>query len=470
MKNIERTFYCFCVAVVLMNGLQSCANIVPPGGGPKDSLPPVLAKAVPKDSSTNVNTKKIILTFNEYVELQNAQENVIISPAPQNTPVIESKLKTVTVKLRDSLEPNTTYTIQFGNTIKDVNEGNAMKNFSYVFSTGNTIDSNTLRGKVLLAETGGVDSTLLVVLHNNLSDSAIRKHRPRYYTRIKGDGSFIFTNLPNAQFNVFVIPNDYSKRYDDSTKLFAFANNVVEVKPNTSNINLFAYEQAKRKEVPSTQSSTAKSNNKTAAEQDKRLRFSTNLESGNRQDILSNLDITFNRKITSFDTGKFLLTDTGFRVISNYKLILDSTRTKISIAFPWPKETAYKLVLLKDAATDSTGISISKNDTIRFFTKGDFDYGTVKLRFLNIDFSKNPVLQIFNGATFVESIPISQKEYYRSLFKPGEYSLRILFDTNKNGIWDAGNYRLKKQPEIVQVIEQKLNVRGNWDNEVDIKL
>ncbi len=95
--------------------------------------------------------KKIVLVFNEYVQLDNIQQNLIVSPNPKNVPFIDSKLKTVTIRLKDSLEPNTTYSINFGNALKDVNEGNASKRFTYIFSTGSHIDGNIISGKVLLA-------------------------------------------------------------------------------------------------------------------------------------------------------------------------------------------------------------------------------------------------------------------------------------------------------------------------------
>ena len=116
----------------------------------------------------------------------------------KNNPLIEYKLKNVTIKLKDSLEANTTYTINFGKSIRDVNEGNEAKNFTYTFSTGNSIDSNTLSGKIILAEDGKIDSTLIAILHRNTNDTAIYKTKPRYIAKLKGDGSFTFKNLPDV--------------------------------------------------------------------------------------------------------------------------------------------------------------------------------------------------------------------------------------------------------------------------------
>src|SRR5690349_19334628 len=159
------TILFFSAILFISNYLPGCANIIAPTGGPKDTLPPVLVSVNPKDSALNFTGKRVTFTFNEYVQLANQTENLVFSPTPTVTPQIDAKLRTITVRIKDTLDPNTTYTIQFGNAISDINEGNVLRNFTYVFSTGNRLDSNTFRGKVLMAETGKVDSTLIVMLH-----------------------------------------------------------------------------------------------------------------------------------------------------------------------------------------------------------------------------------------------------------------------------------------------------------------
>ena len=173
----------------------SCGQQIPPTGGPRDTLPPKLMSALPDYKSTNFKSDKIILTFDEYVSLDNPFEKVTFSPIPKYNPIVESKLKTVTIKIKDTLEENTTFFIDFGGAVRDINENNILKNLSYTFSTGNYIDSAILGGKVYIAEKGITDSTLIVVLHRNMDDSAIAKEKPRYITKLKGDGSFLFSNL-----------------------------------------------------------------------------------------------------------------------------------------------------------------------------------------------------------------------------------------------------------------------------------
>jgi hypothetical protein len=469
MKKLLSSFLVIAILLLIIEVSHTgCANIIPPSGGPRDSLPPQLISAIPKDSSFNTQTKKIVLTFDEYVEVKGITENLVVSPLPKNMPFVESKLKTVTIKLKDSLEPNTTYTFDFGNSIVDINEGNPSKNFTYTFSTGNTIDSNSFSGKVVLAETGKVDSTLIAVLYKNTNDTAVFKERPRYIAKLNGDGTFKFKNLPKGNFALFAIENDYTKKYDDSTKTFAFADSLISIGSNNKAALLYAYKEAK-KISPST-SSTNNNAGKSEADKDKRLKYSINLESG-RQDILKKeLEIEFSRKIKKFDSTKLLLCDTNFNRLTDYSIQLDSTKKKLIITKAWVEKNQFRLILQKDVVTDTTNTTLAKNDTLRFATKNEADYGSIKIRFNNLDTAKHPVLLIFKETTLIESIKIIQRDFTRKLFNPGEYEIKILFDKNNNGIWDAGNFKQKKQPEIVRQLGKKLSIRANWDNETEIGL
>jgi hypothetical protein len=457
-----------CISLISLITGPGCANIIPPTGGPRDSLPPVLVSAVPKDSMTNFNAQKIVLTFDEYVELdQKITEDFIVSPNPENMPLVENKLRTVTIKLKDSLKPNATYSLDFGNSLKDVNEGNVLKNFTYVFSTGKNLDDGTISGKVTIAETGEADSTLIVLLHSNLNDSAVKKLKPDYYTRLDSSGDFRFHYLPHEKFAIYVLPNDFSKRYDDSTKVFAFYNSTVDADSNNERIQLYAYHQEKATEKAATQTTTT--SKKSKSEGEKRLKITTNLEN-NEQDLLGNLELTFNMNISAFDSSKITLADTNFKSITGYTIKRDTTPTEFYIQYKWPENTAYKLIIQKDAFADSTGITLAKNDTIAFTTKKESQYGSVRLHFNNLDLSKNPVLQFVQGDNIVKSVLLATNEWSARLFEPGEYELRLLNDDNKNGVWDPGNFDKKQQPEIVRRIPRKLNIKSNWDNEVDINL
>lgn len=467
MKKLVVTVITFCLFAFMYFGQIGCANIIPPGGGPRDSLPPVLITSLPKDSSLNFNSNKIVLTFNEFVEVKEITENLVVSPLPKNNPIVDYKLRTVTIKLKDTLMPNTTYTLDFGNSIKDVNEGNAVKNFMYVFSTGSVIDYNSFSGKAIVAETGLSDSTLIAALYKNTNDTAVIKQRPNYIAKLQGDGSFKFVNLPVGDFKLYVMSNSYSKKYDDSTQLFAFYDSVISMSSNTNSPTLYAYQEAKK----TTPSPAASNTNKTpTTEKEKQLKFATSLEQG-KQDILdSTLTLSFNRKIKNVDTEKIILYDTNFKKITNYHIVLDSTKQSLFIHKKWTEKSFFYLVLQKDCVIDTTNITLTKTDTLKFSTKNENEYGSVKIKFNNVDTAKHHVLLIYKEGKLFESVKITQPTWVQKLYYTGEFDLKILTDTNNNGSWDTGNYKLKKQPEVVKPLTKKLAVRANWENETEITL
>jgi hypothetical protein len=451
---------------------SSCANIIPPGGGPRDSVAPVLINATPRDSIRHFTGNRITLNFDEYVTLENIQENLIVSPNAKTQPLVESKLRTVTIKLRDTLEANTTYSLNFGRSIKDVNEGNVAKQFTYIFTTGNTIDSCYLEGTVQLAESGKIDSTLIIVLHNNLADSAVSRLRPRYYTKLDGRGHFRFSNLPPAQFAVYAIPYDYNKRFDDSTKLIGFLDSSIMVSPATPAVKLYAFQEYREK--PKEQRAPTTNTKKKEKEEDKRLKIIGTSLAGSEQDLLTPFAIAFNRKLRSFDTTKMVLMDTNYKPLPvqpqfNWS---DTSFTRLTLRYPWQPNTFLKLVIEKEAATDSSGTNIYKADTLDINPKKESAYGSIRLHFTSLDFARHPVLQLVQSDKVIDSIAIKQKDWYRKLYQPGDYELRILFDKNNDGTWTPGRFwqtTQKEQPELVVPAKPaKITIRANWDNEWDV--
>ncbi len=453
----------FIISISMIIG-SGCANIVPPGGGDKDSLPPILTKVSPQDSSVNFTGNKINFTFDEYVQVENNyQQTMVVSPLPKNQPNITYRLNTVSVRLRDTLEPNTTYTINFGNAIKDVNEGNVMKDFSYVFSTGPAIDSLSFKGNVILAETGKIDTTLIVILHRSGDDSAVYK-TPRYMTRLDNQGNFVFHNLPPGTFYVYAMQdNSRIFRYNPK-QLFAFADSPVVVQQNTPAKTLYAYRADKEKQETST---TGAQNSR-----DKRLKFQTTIKGDNSHDLLQKFSFMFERPLREFDSSKVHFTsDTIYTPVTGYTWSIDSTNKKVTLNYSWKESTVYNLVLEKDFATDTLGQQLLKADTLTFTILKSSDYGKLSIRFRNIDFSKNPVLQFVQSDNVVNSFPLSGETFSQNLFLPGEYELRILNDINKNGVWDPGEFFDKhKQPELVKPIGRKINVKPNYENEFEIAL
>jgi Bacterial Ig-like domain len=451
-----------------------CANIMPPQGGYKDTIPPILVHATPIDSSKNFNASHITLTFDEFINLDNPHENLLISPVPKIEPEVETKLRTVIVRLKDTLEPNTTYTFNFGNAIKDVNEGNPAKNFTYIFSTGTAFDSLTLSGKVILAETGKVDSTLSVILHKHGDDSAVVNEKPRYATHLDSSGNFTFRNLPPGTFYIYALKNEGGSYRYSERQLFAFADSAVTVNGNNEPITLYAYTEkaSTEKNAPATPTLTPQVGGRPRAAtggRENRLRLQTNIDNG-QLDLLNNLTITSDLPLRKLDTSLIHFSrDSSFIPITDYSILRDTSQKKLTFRYNLKENTLYHVIAEKDFAEDSLGRKLLKADTINFKTKKLSEYGSLTLHFTNLDLSNNPVLLFVQNDNVVKSLPLTSSRVSVPIFLPGDYQLRILIDRNKNGKWDPGEFFGKHiQPEIVRPVTRRINVKPNWDNDFDV--
>jgi uncharacterized protein (DUF2141 family) len=467
-----KTFFYFlllisivCIVTTFSSG---CAQIGQPTGGPKDTLPPVLMNATPPQRTLLFSGNKVVFTFDEFVDVDDIEKNLLVSPYPKKTPKVTNKLKTVTITLKDSLLPNTTYSLNFGNAIRDINEGNVLKNFTYVFSTYNIIDSETLSGNVILAETGKTDSTYLIFLYKDLSDSAVEKKKPYYVARLDGKGNFTFRNLPPGDFKIYAVKDDDgSMTYDAKTEGFAFIDDTIHVSDSSKAVTLYAYAE-EEKEIPPV--ATAAPAKKAKPSKDTRLRFTTSFGTG-EQDLLSDLLITFNKSLKKFDSTGILLTDTNFHsLLASKNIKIDSTRKIVTLHTAWTENTDYRLIVNKQAICDSDSVFMRRTDTLAFKTKAESEYGSILIRVLNFDKRKHPVLELVQDSKIVKSVPLTTAEWSDNLFEPGDYYIRILFDTNNNGKWDPGNYSKKRQPEKVISFDKILSIKADWDNEREIQL
>lgn len=439
-----------------------CANIVPPQGGPKDTLPPVVRKVTPPDSTTSFDRDRVEFVFDEYVDLDNPTQNVIVSPMPTRPPTITRKLNVMTVRLRDTLEANTTYSLNFGNSIKDVNEGNIMKNYTYVFSTGTYFDTLEYSGSVILAETGGIDTTLTVMLHRTGEDSALFYKKPRYIARVDNAGHFRFRNLPPGTFYLYALKSEGSYAYMNPETLFAFADSAIHTGKTSGPDTLYAFSVPR----PASASPSGAAKPKQG---EKRLKMAFNLPEG-KQDLLSDLAITFETPLKTFDSTKVHFShDSTYTPVTGYSWSLDSLSKTLTLKHKWTENTSYHLVFEKDFATDTLGQQLLKPDTLHFASRRTADYGKLSLRFRNLDFAKNPVLLFLLNNELKASYPLTSPNFSQALFLPGEYSIRILEDRNKNGRWDPGAFYGKRlQPELVKPIDRKIVVKANWENEAEV--
>ena len=466
-----------------------CANIVPPSGGPKDTTAPRLISANPLDSTLHFKSKKVVLTFDEYVELDNIFDKLIVSPTLKRTPTVTSKLRTVTMVIKDTLEANTTYTFNFSDAIKDINERNPLQEYSYVVSTGDYLDSLQVRGYILNAETGKPDSNVSVMLYRHLADSVVSKEKPVYFARSKGNGGFWFKNLAPGDYKIFALKEeDKDLQYNQPTELLAFGDSLVRIREtNIKDLTMLLFlEKDSTMKEPGEPGSEPPAAEEEPKEKDKdkekkkkrRLNVAASLVD-NRQELGQPLLLTFSERIKTLDSTTFLLTQDTTNIPVTFTTSFDSTRTKLSIHHDWKEGTPYRLIIPKESVADTSGLQMTKADTISFKAKKESDYGKV---FVSIQLSDSTKAALPDTMHFVAELimnkeikysgPLVNGSWTQKRIQPGEYEVWILLDNNNNGKWDRGVYygTPKKQPERVVNFPKKENIKANWGVRIPLTL
>ncbi|MCH5347146.1 MAG: Ig-like domain-containing protein [Muribaculaceae bacterium] len=215
------------IVAVAATLFAACASIGRPDGGPRDMDPPVFVRSVPAPSALNVNRNKIEIYFNENVQLDDVTNKVVVSPAQQVQPIITANGRKVTVELRDTLLPNTTYTIDFADAIADLNEKNILDGFAIDFATGDSIDSLRISGMVLAASNLEPAIGMLVGAYSNPADSAIETLKMERITKTNQYGQFTLRNLKPGAYRVFAV-NDLNRDFHwDRSEDIAFLDSLV---------------------------------------------------------------------------------------------------------------------------------------------------------------------------------------------------------------------------------------------------
>ena len=215
-------------------GLYRCANVIAPTGGPKDITPPKVVKSVPDNRSTNFTGNKFSITFDEYIKLDKITRQLLVSPPMAEIPDFRLKGKTLSIHFKEALKPNTTYSVFFGDAIQDITEGNPLHNYTYVFSTGSSVDSMSLRGQVVEAKNLKPVDDIFVMLYKNNNDtipldSLPLRVKPYYLSKTDKNGDFMFSGLADTSYLIFALKDEnYSLTFDQPTEKIAFLDSLVK--------------------------------------------------------------------------------------------------------------------------------------------------------------------------------------------------------------------------------------------------
>ena len=449
----------------------------------------------------------------------NSENPPLISP--QGTPS-----KFINIKILDTLKENSTYIFDFGNSVQDNNESNTLERFKYIFSTGNYIDSLSLSGNVknaFISKSVEDIKLLLYRLDSSYTDSAVYNRKPDYVTSSLDSSNYQFTNLRKGNY-LLVALDDVRSDYifNPETDKIGFLNDTITL-PRDSIINhtisifkeelpyifrrgkeirkgqlIFGY-KGKPKNLTVETLSAVPDNFKTIIfpekgkdtlnlwhsliEKDSLIfKISDNIISDTVTVKLRKKELD-SLKVNEITGGILNLKDTLFFLTNNPVVSIDTSRINFkqsdSINFPYEafiskKENkigflfekkykkSYKINLYPNALTD---IFNTTNDTISslFRTRGTEDYGEISVTIQNP--KKIPViiqLTDINDATIVQETCSENKNISFDLLIPQKYKIRIIYDSNQNGIWDTGSYLEKKQPEHVEYFPETQEVRANW--------
>ena len=505
-KSISLMRYSLYIMALIL--VASCARRSSPSGGEKDSIPPILIASNPKINSVNFDADEIRLTFDEWVKLEKLDQQLIISPPLEKKQYEIKPLSGITKKIfvnfLDSLQENTTYTFNFGNSIVDNNEGNEMNFFSYTFSTGPTLDSLYLKGNIEDAfnlETEEYLSLQLYKIDSTYNDSIIFNEQPTYIANTLDSTSYRFNNLRKGRYilialkdvgNNYIFNPLYGKiGYYDSIvslpkdsiinlRLFKEETPIIWDKPhfiNSEKIGFGYYGKLDLGKIHLISKIPDSVNYLFTKQQDKDTLYfwlSKNsidsLEFNLKEiDTIKALTVKFDRtKDSLIDSLSISSITKSVRDIDSilipFKSSINNNLDEISLDFDIRPQDEYSIYLLPNAIVD---LRDGTNDTLGFttLTQSLEDYGNVSLNVIR-DTESEYILQMINSNNEIvrEYNSISIDGIFNfELITPGKYIFRMIKDDNGNKIWDTGNYLKRVQPEAVYYSNFELDIRANWD-------
>ena len=520
------------IAVFLLSTIQ-CAKRASPTGGPKDSIPPVLINASPKLNTTYFNKDEFNLNFDEYVELKDITKQLIISP-PLNSsqykvyPVTGASKK-VTLKLLDSLLDNTTYTFNFGESIVDFNESNPSSYLTYTLSTGATIDSLYIRGRITDAferETERFISLQLYPVDSIIADTMIYSQKPLYVTSTLDTTIYRFQNLRAGKYAIIALEDKAGNYFfDQNMDKIGYKEQLIEL-PKDSIIDLRLFKErtnffwdkpyfvndhhivlsyyGDREEEPFKMISDVPDNFESLVTQSREtdslnywfkgaeldsLQFEFNIKDSlqiktvqfknpipdsllidkstkGSLRIQDKYEIKSNLPIVEVNSEQLIVTNVDTIQIPA-SLKIEENYDRITVDFEVIPNDRYEITLLPKALIDFWG---NTNDTLvyRTSTKKIEDYGNIFLR-VKHESPHSYIIELLKNDEVVRryDTPAEGNNFRFELLDSGKYSVRLIEDANKNKQWDTGSYLNKIQPEKVIYYWKEIDLRANWDmNEI----
>ena len=202
---MKRIVFLIIIGLLGLALFPHCAKVVSPTGGPKDTLAPKVVSSTPRMNSTNFTGNKIIVEFDEYVQVKDVQKKLIVSPPLKTRPQVGIRGKRIEIEITDTLKENTTYTVYLGDAVSDNNEGNPISSFEFAFSTGSSIDTLSLTGNIVNAISREPVEGALVMLYDSFADSLPYITLPTHIAKTNKKGDFVVNNLKYIDYKLVAI-------------------------------------------------------------------------------------------------------------------------------------------------------------------------------------------------------------------------------------------------------------------------
>ncbi|TCO07901.1 Ig-like domain-containing protein [Natronoflexus pectinivorans] len=214
------------ILIVFLPG--GCASTGMPTGGPRDEDPPVMVRSFPPENSLSFTGRNIRIEFDELIQVTDIFQKLMVSPPVNQQPTVTARANALVIEFNEDLQPNTTYTLDFADAVRDNNEGNILHDFRFSFSTGEIIDSLKISGHLFDATNYEPVSGALVMVHSNHADSAFRKLVPIRVTKTNPDGRFTIQNLAPGEYRLFALEDaNRNFRYDQPGERIAFYSDII---------------------------------------------------------------------------------------------------------------------------------------------------------------------------------------------------------------------------------------------------